>query len=77
MRLLKATTQEEVDEIFLELAKESEALIDQITDICWYMRGSINWDQAWDVLSYKERRKLFAYINKLIERVTETKMPLL
>ena len=59
-----------------DLEKESKALIKQITEICWYMRGGISREEAWS-LSFIERQEVFKLINENIKRTKDAKMPLL
>lgn len=42
---------------------ESEALRDQITDICYLMRGGIDWDAAWG-MSFEDREIAIKVINR-------------
>jgi len=48
MKLLQAN-HEEINEILNELRKERENIINNIVEICFFMRGSINWNDAWDL----------------------------
>ena len=67
------------EEILEELAGmqlEARAITKEVTDICWYMRGSINWDQAWKLTS-KQREIVIKLIKSNIERTEKTRMPLL
>lgn len=59
-----------------DLGKESKALIKQITEICWYMRGGVSREEAWS-MSFDERQEVFKLINENIRRTKEAKMPLL
>lgn len=46
--------------------KESLHLKNEIADICYFMRGGINWDQAWGI-SYEDRVLLISMINKRLK----------
>ena len=59
-----------------DLAKESKALIKQITEICWYMRGGVSREEAW-TMSFEERQETFKLINENIKRTKDSQMPLL
>ena len=52
------------------------AIIREVTEICWYMRGGITWDQAWR-LTYPEKTQIFKIIKENIERTEKTGIPLL
>ena len=59
-----------------DLEKESNALIKQITEICWYMRGGVSREEAW-TMSFNERQEVFKLINENIKRTKDAGMPLL
>lgn len=71
MRLLNASP-EEVQEILLELRKESKALVEEIGNICWFMKG-LGWDEAWN-LTYGERKVLGDVIKENLERMGKAGM---
>lgn len=75
MKLLDSDP-EEVEELFLDMATNSKALTDEVVNICWYMRGSVNWDQAWN-LTNKQRERISKLIKKNIERTEKTGISLL
>lgn len=54
----------------------SKAIIKEVAEICWYMRGSITWDQAWN-LTPKQKEVIRKVIRGNIERTEKTGMPLL
>ncbi len=49
------------------MAKERSAIQKQITEICWYMRGSISWGEAWE-LSDIDRNDIIKYVGENAER---------
>jgi len=49
-----------------DMGKIEEAIHSQITDICYYMRGGITWNEAWS-LSYSDREKLITSIGKKLK----------
>lgn len=76
MRLLALTTPDEIGAVLASYRKESRALIGHIHEICWFMRGSISREDAWN-LSLDERKSIMKLIDANIERVNKTKMPIL
>ena len=74
-RLLSASP-EEIPEILSEMAYESRVIEKEVTDICWYMRGSISWDQAWRLNSH-QRDTIMKRIKDNIETTEKTGMPLI
>ncbi len=67
---------DEIVEYFAELSFESRAIEKEVTDICWYMRGSISWDQAWR-LSYRHREVIIKRIKDNIQTTEKTGLPLI
>jgi len=76
MRLLSTNDPEVILRIIDTYKKETRALIDQIHEICWYMRGGITREDAYN-LSYDERASIVKLIDSNIKRVNETRLPLL
>ena len=74
-RLLSASP-EEIIEILSELAFESRVIEKEVTDICWYMRGSITWDQAWRLNSH-QREIITKRIKENVEITEKTVHPLI
>ena len=70
------STPEEIGEYLTDLAFESRAIEKDVTDICWYMRGSITWDQAWRLTSH-QRVLITKRIKDNIETTEKTGLPLL
>lgn len=67
---------EEIESYLAELAFAAKAITKEVADICWYMRGSINWDQAWR-LSSRHRKIIINLIKRNVERTEKTGLPLL
>lgn len=67
---------EEIESYLAELAFAAEAITKEVADICWYMRGSVNWDQAWR-LSSRHRKIIMNLIKKNVERTEKSGIPLL
>jgi signal-transduction protein with cAMP-binding, CBS, and nucleotidyltransferase domain len=61
------STNEEIVEYLQELDKESKALRKELLTLCWFMRGSISYDEAM-MLSYQDRE----LINEIIKNNMET-----
>jgi|TARA_Y100000310_G_scaffold205538_1_gene205910 hypothetical protein len=58
------------------LSEESQAIEKQVFEICWYMRGGINLEQAWQ-LTHDQRVIIMDIINANIERTQSSGLPLL
>lgn len=67
---------EEIQVLLNQYESESKALTKQVVEICWYMRGSVTWDQAWN-LSPNQRKVIYDLINDNIDRTKKANMPLL
>ncbi len=61
------SSNEDIVEMLDNFDKESKALKKDLLTMCWYMRGSISYEDA-VMLSYDDRR----IINKIIESNLET-----
>ena len=59
-----------------EMTSESRAIEKQVLEICWYMRGGVTLDQAWQ-LTYDQRATVMDIINKNIERTKESGIALM
>lgn len=70
MRLLRASPQETVD-LLAEMEREARALHEQITEICFFMKGSLDYHQAWN-LSLKEIKIVQKQIKNYFEMVKKT-----
>lgn len=75
MRLL-ATPAEDIPHVLQEYVDEARALTDQIYEICWYMRGGVSREEAWQ-LSHRERKKIMKLIKENIDRTNKTGLALL
>lgn len=63
--------------IFLaDMRIEAGAIIQQITQILWYMRGGITREEAWRT-SFFERKQILKLIEKNIENTNKSGLPLL
>lgn len=66
----------EVEELLQDMTIASKAITKEVADICWYMRGSITWDQAWR-LTPKQKEVIRKVIKDNIKRTEKTGLPLL
>jgi hypothetical protein len=70
------STHEEIHEYFNGMFAESRAIEKQTFEICWYMRGGITLEEAWQ-LSYDQRATINGIIEKNVERTKESGLALL
>jgi len=66
MRLLSLTN-DEIVEMLAQMEQETKAIKDNVLRLCWYMRGSISYDEG--MLLSREDREI---INKIIKENLET-----
>ncbi len=57
------------------LATQSRAITQEVADLCWYMRGSVTWDQAWR-LTFNEKQAIAKTIKNNIERAEKSGQPI-
>jgi hypothetical protein len=74
MRLLTLGSDQKIIEYLEELEKESKALRSEALRICWYMRGSITYDDAMQ-LSNEDREIIGKLINENLETTKKSGMP--
>ena len=65
---------EEIVELLDTLEKESKALKKEILSMCWYMRGSITYDDSM-MLSYDDRKIISKIIEENLETTEKSGMP--
>lgn len=70
------STPDEIQHELAEMHLAARAITKEVADICWYMRGSINWDQAWR-LTRQHREIIIKLIKDNIERTEKTGLPLI
>lgn len=70
------STAEEIGEIITNMDANAGAMHKEIIDICFYMRGGINIDQAYQ-LSPQQRKFIFKRIKKNIEQTEKSGISLL
>ena len=62
--------------MFEEMDNQIKQMQDDISRMCWYMRGSISWTEAHN-MSFSERKIIGKVIEDNIDTVKKTKLPLL
>lgn len=75
MKLQFASRDEAVD-LFNEMAREADAIEQDIFKLCWYMRGSITLDQAYH-LTHSDREKIKKVVEDNIEFSKQVGTPVL
>ncbi len=68
------STNDEIVELIETYEKQSKALKFHLLRLCWYMRGSINIDQAYE-LGPQDREQIAKLINENIETAKEIQQP--
>lgn len=61
-------------EYFDTLDKQSKALKEEILKLCWYMRGSLSYDEGMH-LSYEDRSLMSKLIKENLETTKKSGMP--
>ena len=61
-------------ELLERLDRESKALKEELLNICWFMRGSISYDEAM-MLSSDDRELIAKIIKRNIETTKESGLP--
>ena len=57
------STPEQLMDLIKQLEQESDSIYNQIIDICYFMKGGVNWDQAWG-MSFADRERIIIKLNK-------------
>lgn len=57
------------------MAADRGAIMKEVAEICWYMRGGVTWDQAWQ-LTQPEKIQIFKTIKENVERMQKTGTPI-
>jgi predicted outer membrane protein len=71
---LSFDSNEEIVSFVERFDKDTKAIKKQLLQMCWYMRGSITYDDA-TMLSYEERSIIRDIINDNIETTKESGLP--
>ena len=64
----------EVAENFEEMASDARDIKKQVIEICWYMRGSVTHDQAWQ-LTYEDKKIIGEFIKENQEKFKNSMTP--
>lgn len=67
---------EEINNILLDMATASKAILREVAEICWYMRGSVTWEEAMR-LTHVEKQVISNFIKENIERGEKAGVPLI
>ena len=73
---LQYASREEAIEMFNEMAQQADAIEQDIFKLCWYMRGSISLEQAYN-LANSDREKIKRVIEDNIELSKQVGTPVL
>lgn len=72
--LLRLTTGEQIEDLIKRYESDQTAFRKQITEIMWYMRGSLSREEAW-ALSPVERQDVWDLVEDRMKITKESKMP--
>lgn len=64
----------EIEELVKEMEEDSKALKSEILRICWFMRGGITLEEAYQ-LDYESRGLISKLVEANLEITKDTKMP--
>ena len=67
-------SQPDMLQYFAQLEKESKALKEEVLKLCWYMRGSISYDEGM-TLSQEDRTLMSKIINSNLETTKKSGLP--
>lgn len=59
---------------FNQLENESKALKEEILKLCWFMRGSLSYDEGM-MLSYSDRNSISKLVKENLETAKKSGMP--
>ena len=65
---------EEIAELLESYDKDSKAIKKDLLTMCWFMRGSITYDDA-NLLSYEDRNTISELIKANLETTKESGLP--
>jgi hypothetical protein len=67
-------TIKEIEEVVNDLEKDSKALKKELYKLCWYMRGSLSVEEAFQ-LDFESREIIVSIIDENLKTTEKTKMP--
>lgn len=56
-------SQEQIKDLLISYEKDTKLLKEQITELCYFMNGGLEWSSAWD-MSFEDREIMTNVINK-------------
>ena len=59
---------------FAQLENESKALKEEVLKLCWFMRGSLSYDEGM-MLSYNDRNSISKLVKENLETAKKSGMP--
>ena len=59
---------------FNQLENESKALKEEVLKLCWFMRGSLSYDEGM-MLSYSDRNSISKLVKENLETAKKSGMP--
>jgi hypothetical protein len=65
---------QEIVELIDSMSKDAKAIKEELLTLCWYMRGSVSYDDSM-MLSPEERDIINSIIKKNLEATKETGLP--
>lgn len=74
MRLLSLRSDQEVIDYLDRLEKDAKALKNEAIKLCWYMRGSVSYDDAM-LLGNQDRELIAKLINENLETTKKSGLP--
>ncbi len=74
--MLQAKDVDEIEKILKEYTIEVKSIEKGIIEICFFMRGSISWTEAWN-LTLNNFKNIKDQIKKNIEIVNKTGLPII
>lgn len=73
---MQARDADEIEKILKEYTAETKSIEKGIVEICFFMRGSISWTEAWN-LTINNFKSIKDQIKKNIETVNKTGIPVI
>lgn len=74
MRLLTLRSDQEVIDFLNRLEKDTKALKSEAIKLCWYMRGSVSYDDSM-LLGNQDRELMSKLINENLETTKKSGLP--
>ena len=71
--ILKRGNSEEIQRMFQALRKSSSALMKNLVELAWFMRGSLDYEYAFN-LTHMEREAIRDFLSERMEKMEQKKM---